>query len=124
MNYSDIEKNDHDIYDLIKKEERRQKEGLEMIPSENYTSPAVMEAMGSILTKNIPRVIRERGITEAMSLSIRLREQRASGRRNYSACRMQTFNRIPDHPPIWRSIWRLARPAIRSWDSTFLMAGT
>lgn len=50
MNYSDIEKNDHDIYDLIKKEERRQKEGLEMIPSENYTSPAVMEAMGSILT--------------------------------------------------------------------------
>lgn len=42
--------NDPEISDLIAKEAVRQKEGLEMIPSENYTSPAVMEAMGSILT--------------------------------------------------------------------------
>jgi glycine hydroxymethyltransferase len=50
MNYSTIQQEDPEIYDLVKKEERRQKEGLELIPSENYTSPAVMEAMGSILT--------------------------------------------------------------------------
>lgn len=41
---------DEALKNLIQKEARRQKEGLEMIPSENYTSVAVMEAMGSILT--------------------------------------------------------------------------
>lgn len=38
------------VFDLIQKEADRQKYGLEMIPSENYTSPDVMRAMGSILT--------------------------------------------------------------------------
>jgi glycine hydroxymethyltransferase len=41
---------DKTIRDLIEKEAVRQKEGLEMIPSENYTSAEVMAAMGSILT--------------------------------------------------------------------------
>ncbi len=38
------------VFDLIKEEKIRQSEGLELIPSENYVSPAVLEAMGSILT--------------------------------------------------------------------------
>ncbi len=50
MNYPSIKDEDGEIYGLIKKEEQRQKEGLELIPSENYTSQAVMESMGSILT--------------------------------------------------------------------------
>ncbi len=41
---------DPDIYDLIQLEAQRQHDGLEMIASENYTSPAVMEALGSVLT--------------------------------------------------------------------------
>lgn len=41
---------DHEISTLLEQERKRQKEGLEMIPSENYVSPAVLEAMGSILT--------------------------------------------------------------------------
>jgi len=39
-----------EIKRLIKKEEERQANGLEMIPSENHTSKAVLEAMGSRLT--------------------------------------------------------------------------
>ncbi len=50
MNYSTIQQQDPEIYDLIKKEEQRQKEGLELIPSENYASEAVLQANGSIFT--------------------------------------------------------------------------
>lgn len=50
MIYDHIQKQDDDIHHYIKKEEMRQREGIELIPSENYTSAAVMEACGSILT--------------------------------------------------------------------------
>lgn len=43
-------KQDLQIFDLISKEEARQKSGLELIASENYASTAVMEAMGSVCT--------------------------------------------------------------------------
>lgn len=41
---------DKEIKNLIKKEIERQKTSLEMIPSENHTSPDVREALGSLLT--------------------------------------------------------------------------
>ncbi|QVL33111.1 serine hydroxymethyltransferase [Telmatocola sphagniphila] len=41
---------DPQIWDAIQAERQRQQTGLEMIASENYTSPAVMEAQGSELT--------------------------------------------------------------------------
>lgn len=45
-----IENADKEIYELIALELGRQNDHLEMIASENYTFPAVMEAMGSVLT--------------------------------------------------------------------------
>lgn len=50
MNHPYLQQSDPEIYDFIKLEEKRQKEGLELIASENYVSPAVLEAMGSVLT--------------------------------------------------------------------------
>lgn len=47
---NNLKTTDPKIYQLIKEEEERQKDVLEMIPSENYASKAVMEALGSILT--------------------------------------------------------------------------
>jgi glycine hydroxymethyltransferase len=41
---------DTEIFDLIAKEQHRQESGIELIASENFTSPAVMEAAGSVLT--------------------------------------------------------------------------
>lgn len=41
---------DNILFDLIKKEQKRQETGIELIASENFTSPEVMEAMGSVLT--------------------------------------------------------------------------
>lgn len=41
---------DPDVWAAIEAEAHRQQDGLEMIASENYTSPAVMQAVGSVLT--------------------------------------------------------------------------
>ena len=48
MNF--IELDDPDVWAAIQAEQTRQAEGLEMIASENFTSPAVMQAVGSVLT--------------------------------------------------------------------------
>jgi glycine hydroxymethyltransferase len=45
-----IAKNDPQVWAAIADEIERQGDGLEMIASENYTSPAVMQAAGSVLT--------------------------------------------------------------------------
>ncbi len=41
---------DEQVFDLIRQEEERQRNGLELIASENFTSAAVREAVGSVLT--------------------------------------------------------------------------
>jgi glycine hydroxymethyltransferase len=46
---SPLQSTDPQIFDLIQKEAARQKEQLEMIPSENFVSDAVREAVGSVL---------------------------------------------------------------------------
>ena len=45
-----IQSQDPQVWAAIESEQQRQRQGLEMIASENYTSPAVMEATGSVLT--------------------------------------------------------------------------
>src|SRR3982751_1389569 len=41
---------DPEVFEAIRAEEQRQRDELELIASENYTSAAVMEAVGSVLT--------------------------------------------------------------------------
>ena len=48
MNF--IERQDLEVWAAIDGEIKRQRDGLEMIASENFTSPAVMQAVGSVLT--------------------------------------------------------------------------
>src|SRR5262249_37076540 len=45
-----VKQTDPEVWDAIQGERRRQQDGLELIASENYTSPAVLEAQGSVLT--------------------------------------------------------------------------
>ena len=49
-NTSSISAFDSELYDAIQKEENRQEQHIELIASENYASPRVMEAQGSVLT--------------------------------------------------------------------------
>lgn len=48
--YTDVEKTDPDLADMLRREFQRQEEGLELIPSENFVSEAVLEALGSVPT--------------------------------------------------------------------------
>ncbi|MFA6521289.1 MAG: serine hydroxymethyltransferase [Candidatus Gracilibacteria bacterium] len=45
-----IQKQDPAVYEILMGETHRQAEGIELIPSENYVSPAILEANGSIFT--------------------------------------------------------------------------
>ncbi|MCL5435600.1 MAG: serine hydroxymethyltransferase [Patescibacteria group bacterium] len=45
-----LQQTDPEVYASLHREMRRQSEGMELIPSENYVSPAVLEALGSIFT--------------------------------------------------------------------------
>jgi glycine hydroxymethyltransferase len=49
MEYRYLEKQDGNIFAAIRNEEQRQSSGIELIASENYVSPAVLEAMASVL---------------------------------------------------------------------------
>lgn len=50
MELDALQKQDPNLAELAKAEEQRQREGLELIPSENYVSRAVLEALGSVFT--------------------------------------------------------------------------
>jgi glycine hydroxymethyltransferase len=50
VNFDNLSTQDPEIYSAIEAELRRQRESIELIASENFVSPAVMEAVGSVLT--------------------------------------------------------------------------
>lgn len=50
MDYNAVQRQDRHVYDALMGEEQRECEGLELIPSENYVSKAVLEALGSVMT--------------------------------------------------------------------------
>ncbi len=50
MKYDHLKQQDPAVWEIIEKEEKRQNEELELIASENYVSPAILEAMATVLT--------------------------------------------------------------------------
>lgn len=50
MELKHLQKVDAEIYECVQNELKRQQDGLELIASENFVSPAVLEAMGTVLT--------------------------------------------------------------------------
>lgn len=50
MNFDILQKTDSEIFDVVRKELLRQQQNIELIASENFTSLAVMQAQGSVLT--------------------------------------------------------------------------
>lgn len=49
MNFKNLKKNDSEIYNIVLSETKRQKQSINLIPSENYASKAVLEAISNVL---------------------------------------------------------------------------
>src|SRR6202048_3544186 len=50
LTFKALDKQDREVADLTRQEYRRQSRTLELIPSENLASPAILEALGTLLT--------------------------------------------------------------------------
>jgi glycine hydroxymethyltransferase len=68
-----IEKFDAELWQSMQQEAQRQEEHIELIASENYTSPAVMEAQGSKLTNKYARDTQINATMVAVNMSMLLK---------------------------------------------------
>ena len=86
------------IFNLIDSEEQRQLNGIELIASENFTSPAVMEASGSILTNKYAEGYPGKRYYGGCEVVDKI-EQIAIDRAREQSQPMLTFSRIQVHKP-------------------------
>ena len=91
-----VERYDPELGAAMQRELGRQRQNIELIASENIVSPAVMAAMGSVLTV----------ITAAASTSIRSSRSPLTAPASCSARSMPTSSRTPAHRPTWPSTLR------------------
>ena len=56
------------VFDIIRKELERQRHGIELIASENFTSLQVIQAAGSVMTNKYARATQAEGITRVANL--------------------------------------------------------
>lgn len=88
------------IFDLIKKECQRQKEGIELIASENFVSDEVMEAMGSCLTNKYAEGYPGARYYGGCQIVDQTEQLAIDGHVNYSVPNMQMCSLIPEHKPM------------------------
>ncbi len=102
MNIADY---DPALFAAMEEESTRQEEHIELIASENYTSPRVMEAQGSQLTNKYAEVTQVNVITAAANTSIKPKPWRLSVRVSCLVVSMPTFSLTRAHKQIVRSTW-------------------
>ena len=108
-----IKEFDSELAAAIASEEQRQEDHIELIASENYVSPRVLEAQGSVLTNKYAEGYPGRryyGGCEYVDIAERLAQDRV---RNCSVLITLTCNRTQAHRPMplptWHC-WRLEIP--------------
>ena len=89
--------NDQEIAAALVGEERRQQDGVELIPSENYTYPEVLELLGSVFTNKYSEGYPDADTTAASSTRTKSRTSHASGPARFFVPSTPTFSLFPDH---------------------------
>ena len=104
---------DPQLWEAISSENERQEAHIELIASENYTSPRVMEAQGSVLTNKYAEGYpgkRYYGGCEYVDIAETLAIDRA---KTLFGRTMPMFSPIQAHKPMRQSIWRFLIRMIR-----------
>ena len=110
-----LQTQDPEVAACIENEFQRQKQNIELIASENIASPAVIAAMGSVLTNKYAEGYpgkRYYGGCDYVDVLETIAIERA---KKLSARPMPMYSRTPARRPIWRSMPRSCSRAIRSW---------
>ena len=94
-----IRKEDIEVANYIEAELKRQQNTIELIASENFTSPAVMAAQGSVLTNTKESPIKD-FITGVKTL-IKLKSWQLKDAKNFLIAIIVTFSRIRGRRLIW-----------------------
>ena len=92
--------NDTQVFNIIKSELQRQRQGIELIASENFTSLQVMQAMGTVLTNKYAEGYpgkRYYGGCEFVDQVEQLAIDRAKTLFNAAWVNTQTFNLTVEH---------------------------
>ena len=92
---------DKTVFDIIKKEQDRQRFGIELIASENFVSDQVLESMGSCMTNKYAEGYPGKSITVAVSLLMRPNNWPSTGPRSFSVLNMPMCNHTQGHRQIW-----------------------
>ena len=106
---------DPDLWQAMSAENLRQEQHIELIASENYASPRVLEAQGSVLTTSMPRVTPVSATTGAANLLMSPRTSPLPGRKSCSVPPTPMFSPTRVQAPILRFITRCSSPVTRSW---------
>lgn len=100
MNLEKLSVVDPELKGYIDAELNRQRDKIELIASENIVTPAVMEAMGSVLTNNMLKAIPVIVIMAAVNMLIRLKPWLLNVPKNYSMPNMLTYKLTAVPAPI------------------------
>ena len=103
---------DPELAAMMGRELTRQQDGLELIASENFASPAVIAAMGSILTNKYAEGLPGKRYYGGCQFVDEIESYASSGQRPASVRSSPTFSPIPVRRPIWPSSWRCCSPVI------------
>ena len=115
---------DPQVWKAIQSEFRRQEEGIELIASENYASPAVLAAQGTVLTNKYAEGYpgkRYYGGCEHVDVAEQLAIDRARALFGAEYANVQPHSGSQVMPP---STWRCCSPATPSWACRWRMAAT
>ena len=99
-----LERHDPELSALLERERARQRDGVELIPSENYVSAAVLEAMGSILTNKYSEGYPGRryyGGNEIVDEVERLAQQRAKALFGVPHANVQPYSGSPANLAVY-----------------------
>ena len=94
-----LEETDPEVAERLRDEVRRQATGLELIPSENFVSEAVLEAMGSAFTNKYAEGYPGKRYYGGCEMPIAPSGWRSTAPRNSSAPNTQTCRRTPARRP-------------------------